>query len=63
MKTPNSRNSTALSAAVLYEKFCQRGPASNTPSPPCGPTWFFQEPPSPFAVHMVYGCPLNKTYT
>ena len=33
MKTPNSRNSTALSAEV-YENFCPRGPASNTPSPP-----------------------------
>ena len=52
MKTPNSRNSTALSAAV-YEKFCPRGPASNTPSP----LWtdmVFSGTPSPFSVHMVY---------
>ena len=28
-----------------------------TPPPP---TWFFHEPLSPFAVHMVYGCRLPR---
>ena len=56
MKTPNSRNSTALSA-VVYENFCPRGPAANTPSPLVDRHGFFRNPP--FAVHMVYGCPLT----
>ena len=26
--------------------------------PPCGHSWSFHEPPSPFSDHVVYGCPL-----
>ena len=44
------------------KKIVHVAPASDTPSPPCGPTWFFQEPPPPFAVHMVHGCPLGIYY-
>ena len=53
MKTPNSRNSTALSAAV-YENFCPRGPALTPPPPLWTDMVFSGTLPPPFAVHMVY---------
>ena len=62
MKTPNSRNSTALSAAV-YENFCPRGPASNTPSPPLVDRHgFFRNPPSPLRCpHGLWMPPTGST--
>ena len=32
---------------VAEKSFCPRGQASNPPSPLCGQTWFFREPPLP----------------
>ena len=34
---------------VAEKSFCPRGQASNPPSPLCGQTWFFREPPSPLS--------------
>ena len=58
-KTPNSRNSTALSAAV-YENFCPRGPASNTPSTLVDRHGFFRNPPSPLRCpHGLWMTPMQ----
>ena len=32
---------------VAEKSFCPRGQASNPPSPLCGQTWLFREPPLP----------------
>ena len=55
------KNSISLDdflANVIAKCFCPRGQTSN-PLPPCGQTGFFQKPPSPSLVHMVYRCRLS----
>ena len=54
MKTPNSCKFATVQHVLYLAKVLPH------PLPPCGPTGFFQEHPSPFAVHMVYEWPLAR---
>ena len=47
---------------VVEKSFCPRGQASNPPSPLCGQTWFFREPPSPISCpHGLWMPPYGMT--